>query len=138
MISLLTSWAWGVEEPSVRKGVRILIITFGVLLTGTGELTFSWLGIMFQAACLVFDANRLVMIQVLLSKTGTNMEPMVSLYYTAPCCVVMNCVVFWYSEYSSFSWTAISETGPHILVLNAAIGFALNISIYLLVSTVDS
>lgn len=117
----------------MRTFTRIVIITFGVLLTGTGELSFSWTGIVFQMACLIFDANRLVMIQILLSEMGQNMEPLVSLYYTAPCCVAMNTIVFWYTEYPSFSWSAISNTGPHILLLNAAVGFALNISIYLLV-----
>ncbi|KAG2418497.1 hypothetical protein HFD88_001598 [Aspergillus terreus] len=133
VVSLLTAWAWGVEKPSIKVFTRILVIAFGVVLAGTGEIQFSWLGFAFQMACLVFDANRLVMVQILLSGNGVKMDPLVSLYYTAPSCVLMNAIVVGYTEYSAFNWDAVYRTGPHVLLLNAMLGFMLNISIYLLI-----
>ncbi|KAL4889770.1 triose-phosphate transporter family-domain-containing protein [Aspergillus ambiguus] len=133
VVSLLTAWAWRVERPSIKTLINILIITFGVVLTGTGQFQFSWTGFAFQMACLVFDANRLVMVQILLSENGVKMDPLVSLYYTAPSCLLMNAVVVRYTEYASFNWDAIHRTGPHVLLLNALMGFMLNVSIYLLI-----
>ncbi|KAF9887696.1 hypothetical protein FE257_009649 [Aspergillus nanangensis] len=132
VVTLLTSWAWGVVKPSRGMTVHILLISFGVILTVTGEIRFSWAGIILQMAALFFDANRLVIIQMLLSDSQ-NMDPLVSLYYSAPVCALMNCIVSFFTEYQSLSWGVIASTGVWTLVLNAAVGFMLNISIFMLI-----
>ena len=131
---LITSWAWGVTNPSVRVLGNVLIIVFGVGLASAGEIEFSWLGFMFQLGGIVFEAMRLVLIQVMLSEDGQKMDPLVSLYYYAPVCAVMNFFVAWMTEYSSFQWEHLAQTGVGILVLNALVAFLLNVSSVFLVS----
>jgi hypothetical protein len=99
----------------------------------SGEIRFSWLGFGFQFASLVFDANRLVMVQILLSDSGQKMDPLVSLYYFAPACAVMTSLVAWQTEYASFEWSSIAQAGWTVLTLSAVMGFMLNVSIFLLV-----
>ncbi|KKK23886.1 hypothetical protein ARAM_007226 [Aspergillus rambellii] len=134
VVTLLTSWFWGVAELSAAKVANILIITLSVALAVSGEIQFSWLGVGFQLAALVFDANRLIMIQILLSDNdGQKMDPLVSLYYSAPVCALMNLFLAWRTEFATFQWSAVAETGVGMLLLNAIVGFMLNVSVFTLI-----
>ncbi|EON97650.1 putative duf250 domain membrane protein [Phaeoacremonium minimum UCRPA7] len=125
---LICSWIWGVANPSVKTFLNVMIIVFGVGLASVGEIAFSWMGFIFQVGGIVFEAMRLVMIQVMLSEEGQGMDPLVSLYYYAPVCAVMNFIVAWLSEASKFEWEDLYQTGMGILLLNAAVAFMLNVS----------
>jgi hypothetical protein len=135
---LFTSWVWGVANPSVGALGNILIIVFGVGLASFGEIEFSWLGFLFQLGGIIFEAMRLVMIQVMLSDDGQKMDPLVSLYYYAPVCAVMNFFVAWASEFSSFQWDDLSRTGMGVLLLNASVAFMLNVSSVFLVGSTST
>jgi hypothetical protein len=113
---------------------KILVIVFGVLLASAGEIRFSWIGFIYQLGGLVFESIRVVMIQALMSNDGANMDPLVSLYYYAPICAVMNLFVAWAAEWQSFQWSDIAEAGTWMLLLNAVVAFFLNVSSVLLVS----
>ncbi|KAK1976604.1 triose-phosphate transporter family-domain-containing protein [Colletotrichum cereale] len=127
---LLTSWIWGVASPSVKTLYNILLIVAGVGLASFGEIEFSWVGFVFQMAGIVFEAVRLVMIQVLLKgdENAQQMDPLVSLYYYAPVCAVMNLFVAWASEAKTFQMQDFYKTGFLMLLLNAAVAFMLNVS----------
>ncbi|PWY86578.1 TPT-domain-containing protein [Aspergillus sclerotioniger CBS 115572] len=139
IITLLTSWTWHVTRPSVSSFLNILIIAFSVGLAVAGEVQFSWMGVFFQLASLVFDANRLVMIQILVSDDGgggggsLKMDPLVTLYYSAPVCAFTNFMIAFYTELRAFRWGVVSETGVGVLVGNAVVGFMLNVSIFVLI-----
>ncbi|KAM0104816.1 hypothetical protein ACP6JE_000451 [Aspergillus fumigatus] len=132
VVTLITSWSWKVAKPSIGAFINILIITLSVAMAVSGEIRFSWLGFGFQFASLVFDANRLVMVQILLSDSGQKMDPLVSLYYFAPACAVMTSLVAWQTEYASFEWSSVAQAGWTVLSLSAVMGFMLNVSIFLL------
>ncbi|AEO56352.1 hypothetical protein MYCTH_2090403 [Thermothelomyces thermophilus ATCC 42464] len=102
---LLTSWAWGVEEPSLKRFLNVLLILGGI----------------------VFEAMRLVMIQVLLSGDTQKMDPLVSLYYYAPVCAVMNIIIAIGSEANTFDPADLARAGCGLLLLNAMVAFMLNI-----------
>ncbi|WDK12461.1 triose-phosphate transporter [Colletotrichum graminicola] len=127
---LFTSWAWGVADPSTKTLYNILLIVAGVALASFGEIEFSWIGFIFQMGGIVFEAIRLVMIQVLLKgdENAQRMNPLVSLYYYAPVCAVMNFFVAWASEFSTFKFEDLQKTGVTMLLLNAAVAFMLNVS----------
>ncbi|KAE8154337.1 triose-phosphate transporter family-domain-containing protein [Aspergillus avenaceus] len=133
VVTLLISWSWGVATPSLAVLINILIITASVGLAVSGEIQFSLLGILFQLASLFCDANRLVMMQILLSDDGQKMDPLVTLYYTAPVCAVMNSIIAWYTEFQSFHWSVVPQTGYLVLLSNAVVGFMLNVSIFILI-----
>ncbi|KAK4042925.1 triose-phosphate transporter family-domain-containing protein [Parachaetomium inaequale] len=125
---LLTSWAWGVEEPSLKRFLNILLIVAGVALASFGEIDFSLAGFLFQVGGIVFEAMRLVMIQVLLSGDTQKMDPLVSLYYYAPVCAVMNIIIAIGSEANSFNAADLATAGYGLLLLNAMVAFTLNVS----------
>ncbi|OBR11783.1 triose-phosphate transporter [Colletotrichum higginsianum IMI 349063] len=127
---LFASWIWGVAEPSMATFYNILLIVAGVGLASFGEIEFSWIGFIFQMGGIIFEAIRLVMIQVLLKgdENAQRMDPLVSLYYYAPVCAVMNIFVAWASEFSSFKLEDFQKTGVTMLLLNAGVAFMLNVS----------
>lgn len=81
-----------------------------------------------------FEAIRLVMTQVLLSGDGQKMDPMVSLYYYAPVCALMNFVLVWFTEMATFKMEDFVRVGPFILIINASVAFLLNLASLFLVS----
>ncbi|KAK4193063.1 triose-phosphate transporter family-domain-containing protein [Podospora australis] len=125
---LLTAWAWGVEEPSLKRFLNILAIVAGVALASLGEVNFSLAGFLFQLGGTVFEAMRLIMIQVLLSGDDMKMDPLVSLYYYAPVCAVMNVIVAIGAEANKFDPADLSKAGYGLLLLNAMVAFMLNVS----------
>ncbi|KAL2207682.1 triose-phosphate transporter [Sarocladium strictum] len=136
-VAVLTiSWLWGVADPSRTQLINILVIVFGVALSSFGEIEFSWVGFFFQIGGTLFEAMRLVMIQVMLSGEGLRMDPLVGLYYYAPVCAVMNFFVAAVSELHRFEWNDVVNTGFGMLFLNAGIAFFLNIaSVFLIGKT---
>ncbi|KHO01403.1 uncharacterized protein MAM_00404 [Metarhizium album ARSEF 1941] len=125
---LFTSWTWRVAEPNLASFLNVLWIVAGVALASVGEIHFSLIGFMYQMGGIVFEAIRIIMIQVLLSNDGMKMDPLVGLYYFAPVCAVMNFLVAMPSELPNFSWAAVSNVGAGMLFLNACIAFLLNIT----------
>lgn len=86
-----------------------------------------------QAAGIVFEATRLVMVQRLLSSADFKMDPMVSLYYFAPACAVINGVIALFIEIPKMSMTDIYGLGVSTLLANAFVAFLLNVAVVLLV-----
>ncbi|OGM47996.1 integral membrane protein [Aspergillus bombycis] len=133
VVTLLVSWSWGVATPSMEVLINVLVITCSVGLAVSGEIQFSLLGIFYQMASLFCDANRLVMMQILLSDDGQKMDPLVSLYYAAPVCAIMNSIIAWNTELRDFQWSVVPNTGYLTLLSNAVVGFMLNVSIFVLI-----
>lgn len=131
---LVVSYLWGVSRPSAENVVTVLAIAVGVALASAGEVSFSWVGFLFQVGGIVFEAMRLVMIQILLSGDDMKMDPLVSLYYYAPVCGLMNFVVALFTEFRSFQVDDLFRTGLSMLLLNAVVAFMLNVASVFLVS----
>lgn len=109
------------------------MISSGVALASYGEVQFQMLGFIIQAAAIVFEASRLVMIQILLH--GLKMDPIVSLHYYAPICAVINLLVVPFTE-GLAPFRAMASVGPAILISNAAVAFCLNVAaVYLVGAT---
>jgi drug/metabolite transporter (DMT)-like permease len=133
---LITSWIWRVADPSLSKFLNIMVIVLGVGLSSFGEIEFSLVGFLFQIAGIIFEAIRLVMIQVMLSGEGMNMDPLVSLYYYAPACTVMNIIIAMFTEIPKFKMEDLAHAGYGMLLLNAMVAFMLNIaSVFLIGKT---
>ncbi|KAL5480956.1 hypothetical protein ACEPAI_9897 [Sanghuangporus weigelae] len=127
---LLITWAFRIQEANQKLGVIVVMISSGVALASRGELHFDMTGFLIQAAAVVFEASRLVMIQVLLH--GLKMDPLVSLHYYAPVCAVLNLAVIPLTEGLEPFYEMI-RIGPLILLSNAAVAFLLNIAAVFLV-----
>ncbi|OAA40035.1 integral membrane protein [Metarhizium rileyi] len=108
---LFTSWTWRVAEPNLASFLNVLWIVAGVALASVGEIHFSLIGFMYQMGGIIFEAIRIIMIQVLLSGDGMKMDPLVGLYYFAPVCAAMNFLVSIPGELPLFTWAAVSKVG---------------------------
>ena len=128
----------GVEKADLRTLVNVSFIVIGVVIASIGEIKFVLIGVLYQLGGIVFEAMRLVMVQQLLSSAEYKMDPLVSLYYFAPICAFMNFCVAAIFEIPRISMADVYYVGPYILLANAMVAFALNVSVVFLVSQVDS
>jgi hypothetical protein len=124
----------GQEHPSLKQFGNVSIIVVGVIIASYGEITFVLIGFIFQVTGVMFEATRLCLVQSLLNSKETKMDPMVSLYYFAPVCAAMNFLIFLSTEASKISLDDIFRVGPVVLLFNAIVAFALNVSVVFLVS----
>jgi hypothetical protein len=112
---------------------NVSIIVVGVIIASFGEIKFIMIGFLFQVGGIIFEATRLVMVQRLLSGAEYKMDPLVSLYYYAPACAVMNFCVFVFTEMPRISMADIDRVGGFTLLINALVAFLLNVSVVFLV-----
>ena len=110
-------------------------IVIGVVIASYGEIQFNMTGFLYQVGGIVFEATRLVMVQRLLSSAEFKMDPLVSLYYFAPACAIMNGLVALVIEVPKLSLADIENVGYATLIANAMIAFLLNVSVVFLVGT---
>ena len=118
----------------MKKLGNVSFIVIGVIIASFGEIQFVLIGFIFQAGGIIFEAIRLVMVQRLLSSAEFKMDPLVSLYYFAPVCAVMNAVASLVFEVHQMSMADVYKVGVLTLVANAFIAFMLNVSVVFLVS----
>ena len=127
----------GVEKADIRTLINVSFIVIGVVIASIGEIKFVLVGVLYQIGGIVFEAMRLVMVQRLLSSAEYKMDPLVSLYYFAPICAFMNFCVAAIFEIPRIQISDVYYVGPWILLANAMVAFALNVSVVFLVSQVD-
>ena len=135
---LITSWALKTEEPDLKKLANVSIIVVGIVLASYGEIAFVLTGFIYQALGITFESIRLVMVQKLLSSAEYKMDPLVSLYYFAPVCAIMNAIVCLLFEGSSLTLSAITNLGFFTLFLNASVAFCLNVAVVFLIGKTSS
>lgn len=123
----------GLSPPSLKTLGNVSFIVIGVIIASYVEIKFVTLGVIYQLAGIAFEATRLVMVQKLLSSPDLKMDPLVSLYYFAPACAVMNGLVALVLEVPRFRYVDLQSVGYLLLVLNALVAFMLNVSVVFLV-----
>ncbi|KAL9017694.1 MAG: hypothetical protein Q9185_004969 [Variospora sp. 1 TL-2023] len=129
---LLAGWAIGTEKANMNTLFKVSFIVIGVVIASFGEIEFVFIGFLFQLGGIVFEALRLVMVQKLLSSAEYKMDPLVSLYYFAPICAMMNFCVAAVIEIPHIKMDEVYHVGLLTLLANACIAFALNVSVVFL------
>ena len=130
---MLATWTLGVAPPSFKTLGNVSFIVIGVIIASFGEIKFVLTGFLYQAGGIVFEAIRLVLVQRLLSSAEFKMDPLVSLYYFAPVCAIMNGVASLVVEVPSMHMSDIYKVGLWTLLANAMVAFLLNVSVVFLV-----
>ena len=134
-VAVLTlSWLFHLETFDMRVLLNVSVIVVGIMIASIGEIRFVLIGFMYQVGGIIFEAIKLVMVQRLLSGAEYKMDPLVSLYYFAPVCAIMNFVVALFFEVPRITLTDFSNVGYLTLLANACLAFALNVSVVFLVS----
>lgn len=124
----------GMAPVNLRVLMNVAVIVIGVVIASIGEIKFVLIGFLFQIGGIIFEATRLVMVQRLLSSPEYKMDPLVSLYYFAPICAVMNGVTALFLEFPNLTMDHIYNVGIWTLIANAGVAFLLNVSVVFLVS----
>ena len=124
----------GVSQINMRIFLNVSVIVVGVIIASYGELEFVWMGVILQIAGVAFEALRLTMVQRLLSSAEFKMDPLVSLYYFAPVCALMNGLVALFWEVPRLTMADVDRVGLFNFFLNGICAFGLNVSVVFLVS----
>ena len=112
---------------------NVSFIVIGVMIATYGEIAFVLIGFLYQAGGLIFEAIRLTLVERLLSSAEFKMDPLVSLYYFAPVCAIMNGITSLIVEVPTMSMNDIYNVGFSVLIANAMVAFLLNVSVVFLV-----
>ena len=123
----------GIHKADMKVLFNVSFIVGGVVIASIGEIRFVLIGVLFQIGGIVFEAVRLVMVERLLSSAEYKMDPLVSLYYFAPICAMMNFCVALVFEIPKIQMTEVYHVGLWTLLGNAMVAFALNVSVVFLV-----
>lgn len=112
---------------------NMVSISIGVAIAAYGEAKFDTWGVMLQLGAVAFEATRLVMIQILLTSKGITFNPITSLYYVAPCCLIFLFIPWIFVEYPLLKDTSSFHFDWLIFGTNSFCAFALNLAVFLLV-----
>lgn len=130
---LISSWMVGVSKPNLKQFLNVSTIVVGVIIASMGEIHFVLIGVLYQIGGVIFEALRLTMVQRLLSSADFKMDPLVSVYYFAPICAVMNGVVALIWEVPRCTMDEVYHVGMFTFFLNGLCAFMLNVSVVLLI-----
>lgn len=128
----------GMAPVNLKVLMNVGIIVLGVVIASFGEIKFVLIGFLFQIGGIMFEATRLVMVQRLLSSAEYKMDPLVSLYYFAPVCAVMNGITALFLEVPNLTMGHIYNVGIWTLLANAVVAFMLNVSVVFLIGKTSS
>ncbi|PIM99253.1 Glucose-6-phosphate/phosphate and phosphoenolpyruvate/phosphate antiporter [Handroanthus impetiginosus] len=112
---------------------NMISISIGVGIAAYGEAKFDSWGVILQLGAVAFEATRLVMIQILLTSKGITLNPITSLYYVAPCCLVFLFIPWVFVEYPVLRENSSFHFDYVIFGTNSFCAFALNLAVFLLV-----
>ena len=127
-----------VDQFDPKKFFNVLFIVIGVVIASFGEIKFVLVGFLYQLGGIVFEAIRLVMVQRLLSSSEFKMDPLVSLYYFAPVCALMNFCIAIFLEFPYIKMSEVYAVGFMAFLANAGIAFFLNVSVVFLIGRTSS
>ncbi|KAK8925657.1 putative sugar phosphate/phosphate translocator [Platanthera zijinensis] len=123
------------SKESFRRATmaNMLSISFGVAIAAYGEARFDAWGVLLQLGAVAFEATRLVLIQILLSSKGIALNPITTLYYVAPCCLVFLTLPWAIVELPVLRGTSSFHFDFLVFGTNSLCAFALNLAVFLLV-----
>ena len=104
-----------------------------VAIASYGELNFHAFGFALLMASIACEATRVVSIQLLLTAADIKLNSVTTLYYVSPACLAFLTVPFVFLELPALLTADDVNVNPAVLLSNAALAFALNVSVYLLI-----
>ncbi|KAG9133645.1 hypothetical protein Leryth_021642 [Lithospermum erythrorhizon] len=126
----------GLKKESFKKNImsNMVAISVGVAIAAFGEAKYDSWGVLLQLGAVLFEATRLVLIQILLTSKGISLNPITSLYYVAPSCFVFLSIPWLFVEFPVLRESA-SSFKPDLIIFgtNSICAFALNLAVFLLV-----
>ncbi|PBP18287.1 DUF250 domain membrane protein [Diplocarpon rosae] len=130
---LIAGWILQIDAVDLKKLGNVSFIVIGVALASFGEIDFVLTGFLYQVGGIAFEAVRICMVQRLLNGAEFKMDPLVSLYYFAPVCAIMNFVIALIWEVPLVQMSEVYAVGLWTFFANACCAFFLNMSVVFLI-----
>lgn len=127
---LFVSFALGLEKPSCRLFVYIVLIATGILVACVSNVELHVVGLLVQCAAVVAEAVRLGLVQLTLNGRYS-FSPVAFLYYIAPLCAAAMLVPWALIEMPAVArhhGAAFRRIGAPLLLANASVAFLLNLA----------
>lgn len=77
--------AAGLEAMSCKMFSIMSVISIGVVVASYGEISISWVGVVYQMGGVVGEASRLIFMEIFVKKKGVRLNPISMMYYVSPC-----------------------------------------------------
>uniref|UniRef100_A0A0E0LQY8 Sugar phosphate transporter domain-containing protein n=1 Tax=Oryza punctata TaxID=4537 RepID=A0A0E0LQY8_ORYPU len=126
--------AFGLEEMSCKMLAIMSVISVGVIVASVGEITISWVGVVYQMGGVVAEALRLIFIEIFLKKKGVRLNLISMMYYVSPCSALCLFIPWLFLEKPKMDESASWNFPPFTLFLNCLCTFILNMSVFLVIS----
>ncbi|XP_058097681.1 probable sugar phosphate/phosphate translocator At3g14410 [Magnolia sinica] len=126
--------AAGLEVMSCRMLFIMSVISFGVLVASYGEINVNWVGVVYQMGGVVGEALRLIFMEIFVKKKGVRLNPISVMYYVSPCSALCLFIPWVFLEKPKMDAAGPWNFPPVILALNCLCTFALNLSVFLVIS----
>ncbi|XP_019173740.1 PREDICTED: probable sugar phosphate/phosphate translocator At4g32390 [Ipomoea nil] len=112
---------------------NMVSISIGVAIAAYGEAKYDSWGVLLQLLAVAIEATRLVMIQILLTSKGISLNPITSLYYVAPSCLLFLSIPWLLVEFPALRQSSSFRFDFTVFGTNSLCAFALNLAVFLLV-----
>uniref|UniRef100_J3MQ56 Sugar phosphate transporter domain-containing protein n=1 Tax=Oryza brachyantha TaxID=4533 RepID=J3MQ56_ORYBR len=126
--------AFGLEEMSCKMLAIMSVISVGVIVASFGEITISWVGVVYQMGGVVAEALRLIFIEIFLKKKGVRLNLISMMYYVSPCSALCLFIPWLFLEKPKMDESVSWNFPPFTLFLNCMCTFILNLSVFLVIS----
>ncbi|CAA2960371.1 probable sugar phosphate phosphate translocator At3g14410 [Olea europaea subsp. europaea] len=126
--------AAGLEMMSCRMLLIMSVISFGVLIASYGEISINWIGVVYQMGGVVGEALRLIFMEILVKRKGIKLNPISVMYYVSPCSALCLLIPWIFLEKPKMDELGTWSFKPLVLTLNSLCTFALNLSVFLVIS----
>ncbi|KAK9088377.1 hypothetical protein Scep_027459 [Stephania cephalantha] len=126
--------AAGLESMSCRMLAIMCVISSGVIVASYGEINVNWVGVVYQMGGVVGEALRLIFMEILVKRKGLKLNPISVMYYVSPCSALCLFIPWVFLEMPKMEAAGTWSFQPLILTLNSLCTFALNLSVFLVIS----
>ncbi|XP_021729365.1 probable sugar phosphate/phosphate translocator At3g14410 [Chenopodium quinoa] len=126
--------AAGLEVMSCRMLLIMSVISLGVVVASYGEISISWVGVVYQMGGVVGEALRLIFMEIFVKRKGLKLNPISIMYYVSPCSALCLFIPWLFLEKPIMDANGLWNFPPLVLILNCLCTFALNLSVFLVIS----
>ncbi|GAA0139679.1 secondary carrier transporter [Lithospermum erythrorhizon] len=126
--------AVGLEMMCCRMLLIMSLISCGVLVASYGEIDINWVGVVYQMGGVVGEALRLIFMEIFVKRKGIKLNPLTVMYYVSPCSAICLLIPWIFLEKPKMDAQETWSFQPLILTLNSLCTFALNLSVFLVIS----
>eukprot|EP01023_Acetabularia_acetabulum_P021928 TRINITY_DN21673_c0_g1_i1.p1 TRINITY_DN21673_c0_g1~~TRINITY_DN21673_c0_g1_i1.p1 ORF type:complete len:371 (-),score=15.74 TRINITY_DN21673_c0_g1_i1:229-1233(-) len=125
---------FGNESIGISRSINMVIVAVGIAVAVFGEIDFVPIGVIMQLIAIVLESVRLNLLQMLLQSKGIKLNPITTMYYVAPCCLLCLTGPFVLLEYKAIIGARESIDFSFPLFLgNCVVAFLLNLSSFMLI-----